>query len=99
MLILFIGLMLGNFACLIATAVMGYAGAMAGHRLFGALAAIVCCRVHCGVFTYFIATGRWIAHGIWVKQREPTVAEPTRPLRKAASAAAVSSITPAIGPG
>src|SRR5437870_4486360 len=96
MILLFMGLMLGNFACLIATAVMGYAGAMAGHRLFGALTAIVCCGVHCVVFTYFIATGRWIAHAIWVKRLEPTLAEPTRPLRKAAFAAALSIITLAI---
>src|SRR3954469_21969838 len=96
MTVLFLGLMLANFACLIATAVVGYGGWMHWHRLFGALAALVCCGVHCVVFTYFIATGKWIEHAILVKQLKPQVALPTRPLRKAAFAAALSVITLAI---
>jgi len=93
---LFLGLMLANFVCLIATAVVGYWGWMHWHRLFGALAAMVCCGVHCVVFTYFIATGKWIEHAILVKQLEPEVALPTRPLRRGAFAAALSVITLAI---
>src|SRR5689334_16882465 len=96
MIVLFLGLMLANFICLIATAVVGYAGLMQWHRLFGGLAALVCCGVHCVVFTYFIATGKWIEHAILVKGLEPTVAEPTRPLRRGAFAAALSIITLAI---
>jgi len=96
MIILFLGLTLANLFCLIATAAVGYAGLSPLHRLFGALAGIVCCGVHCVVFTYFIATGRWIAHAIWVKQLDPTLAAPTRPLRKGAFAAALSAITLAI---
>jgi hypothetical protein len=96
MTVLFLGLMLANFVCLIATAVVGYTGVMHWHRLFGALAAIVCCAVHCVVFTYFIATGKWIEHAILVKGLEAKVAEPTRPLRRGAFAAALSIITLAI---
>jgi hypothetical protein len=96
MTVLFLGLMLANFICLIATAAVGYAGLTSWHRLFGALSAIVCCGVHCVVFTYFIATGKWIAHAILVKRLEPAVAEPTRPLRRAAFAAALGVITLAI---
>lgn len=93
---LFLGLMLANFICLIATAAVGYAGLMHWHRLFGALAAIVCTGVHCVVFTYFIATGKWIEHAILVKGLEPKIAEGTRPLRRGAFAAALSIITLAI---
>jgi hypothetical protein len=96
MIVLFLGLMLANFVCLIATAVVGYAGLTHWHRLFGAMAAIVCCAVHCVVFTYFIATGKWMAHAILVKGLEPAIAEPTRPLRRGAFAAALSTITLAI---
>src|SRR3954470_17441719 len=96
MTVLFLGLMLANFACLIATAVVGYGGWMHWHRLFGALAALVCCGVHCVVFTYFIATGKWIEHAILVKQLDPAIAEPTGPLRRGAFAAALSVITLAI---
>ena len=96
MIVLFLGLMLANFVCLIATAVVGYAGLTHWHRLFGALAAIVCCGVHCVVFTYFLATGKWIAHAILVKGLEPAIAAPTRPLRRAAFAAALSVIALAI---
>jgi len=96
MIVLFLGLMLANFASLIATAVLGYAGLESWHRLAGSLAAIVCCGVHCVVFTYFIATGKWMAHAILVKGLEPGIAQPTRPLRKAAFAAALGVITLAI---
>jgi hypothetical protein len=96
MIVLFLGLMLANFVFLVGTAVLGYAGMSGGvgpgHRLFGALAAMVCCGVHCVVFTYFVATGKWVAHAILVKGLEPKMAEPIRPLRKAAFAAALSVI-------
>jgi hypothetical protein len=72
------------------------AGVGPGHRLFGALAAIVCCAVHCVVFTYFVATGKWVAHAILVKGLEPKMAEPIGPLRRGAFAAALSVIALAI---
>src|SRR5207245_9898204 len=97
MIVLFLGLMLVNFVCLIGTAVLGYVGLSSGfgswHRIAGAMAAIVCCGVHCVVFTYFVATGKWIAHAILVKGLEPDIGAPTRPLRRAAVAAALGAIT------
>src|SRR5207245_11448099 len=100
MIVLFLGLMLVNFVCLIGTAVLGYVGLSSGfgswHRIAGAMAAIVCCGVHCVVFTYFVATGKWIAHAILVKGLEPDIGAPTRPLRRAAVAAALGAITLAI---
>ena len=74
MIVLFLGLTLANFACLITVAILGYAGgATSWHRLAGALAAMVCCGVHCVVFTYFIATGKWIEHAILVKGLDPKI--------------------------
>jgi len=96
MIVLFSGLMLANFVCLIVTSMLGYLGPGPGHRLFGALAAIVCCGVHCVVFTYFVATGKWVAHAILVKGLEPKLAEPIGPLRRGAFAAALSVIVLAI---
>ena len=100
MIALFLGLMLANFVFLIATAVLGYAGMASGvapgHRFFGALAAMVCCGVHCVVFTYFVATGKWVGHAILVKQLDPKLAEPIGPLRRAAFAAALGVITLAV---
>jgi len=71
-------------------------GVGAGHRLFGALAAIVCCGVHCVVFTYFVATGKWVAHAILVKGLDAKLAEPIGRLRRGAFAAALSVIVLAV---
>src|SRR5258706_5151133 len=99
MIVLFLGLMLANFGFLIATAVLGYAGMSSGvgpgHRLFWALAAMVCCGVHCVVFTYFVATGQWVAHAILVKGLEPKMSEPILALCKGAFAAALSTVSAA----
>jgi hypothetical protein len=96
MIVLFLGLMLANFVLLIGTAMLGYMGMSGGigswHRLAGALAAMVCCGVHCVVFTYFVATGKWVAHAILVKGLEPKLAEPIGPLRRGAFVAALSVI-------
>jgi uncharacterized membrane protein len=48
------------------------------------------------VFTYFVATGKWVAHAILVKGLEAKLAEPIGPLRRAAFAAALSVIVLAI---
>ncbi len=99
MIVLFLGLMLANFVFLIATAVLGYVGLSSGigssHRLFGALAAMVCCGVHCVVFTYFVATGKWVGHAILVKGLEPKLAEPIGPLRRAAFAVLAGNLVAA----
>src|SRR5881392_3469642 len=99
---LFIGLSLVNLLCLTLATALGYATASGAadwgrwHILAGALAAIVCCGVHCVVFTYFVATGKWVAHAILVKGLEPKIAEAIRPLRRTAFAAALSVIVLAV---
>ncbi|HWP39314.1 MAG TPA: hypothetical protein VNL70_00215, partial [Tepidisphaeraceae bacterium] len=63
---LFLGLTAFNLLCLLIAAALGYAVMFRGsamgpyHQLAGVLATIVCCAVHCVVFTYFIATAKWI---------------------------------------
>jgi len=97
MIVLFLGLTLANFACLITTGILGYAGgASTWHRLAGALAAIVCVGVHCVVFTYFVATGKWIEHAILVKRLDPTIALPVRTFKMSAFPAALGAMTLAI---
>src|SRR5215213_9614682 len=91
---LFIGLTLVNLIGLGTAAVLGYA-AKAGyavgpwHVLAGALAALVCCGVHCVVFTYFAATAKWVQHAISVKRLDPALASPTRSFKRQAFPAAV----------
>lgn len=91
---LFIGLTLVNLIGLGTAAALGYA-AKAGyavgpwHVLAGALAAIVCCAVHCVVFTYFAATAKWVGHAIAVKRLDPALAAPTRSFKAQAFPAAL----------
>jgi integral membrane sensor domain MASE1 len=91
---LFIGLTLVNLIALATAAALGYAG-KAGyavgpwHVLAGALAALVCCAVHCVVFTYFAATAKWVLHAIEVKRLDPTLALPTRSFKAQAFPAAM----------
>ena len=66
---LFVGLTLVNLLCLGVTMALGYWAPPASrhlHILAGALSALVCCGVHCVVFTYFIATAKWVQHAIAV---------------------------------
>ena len=97
MISLFLGLTLANLVCLSTAAGLGYLhadGRAAGrwHVLVGALAAITCCAVHCVVFTYFIATAKWVQHAILIKQLDPTLAAPTRSFKAQAFPAALASI-------
>jgi hypothetical protein len=91
---LFIGLTLVNLIGLCAAGALGYA-AHAGyavgpwHVLAGALAALVCCAVHCVVFTYFAATAKWVQHAIEVKRLDPLLSEPTRSFKAQAFPAAL----------
>ena len=91
---LFVGLTLVNLIGLGTAAGLGYA-AKAGypvgswHVLAGALAALVCCAVHCVVFTYFAATAKWVRHAIAVKHPDPTLAAPTRSFKAQAFPAAL----------
>src|SRR3954447_16817 len=92
---LFLALSAFNLLFLLITAAAGY-GVMLGqrdwagaHQLGGAVAAIVCCGVHCVVFTYFAATSKWIQHAITVKQLDPALAAPTRSFKAQAFPAAL----------
>src|SRR5688572_26401025 len=83
-----------NLLGLTATTLLGYGVSngrpwSAQHQLCGVLAAIVCCGVHCIVFTYFIATGKWVQHAVSVKRLDPTLITPTRSFRAAAFPAAL----------
>jgi len=94
---LFVGLTAVNLLCLITSAVLGYVcvsrPALGGHHfLVGSLATLCCCAVHCIVFTYFIATAKWVQHAITVKQLDPQLLVPTRSFKAQAFPAAVSAM-------
>jgi hypothetical protein len=95
MISLFLGLTLVNLLCLGTATVLGYMsladnGDSKGmHILAGALAALVCVGVHCVVFTYFIATAKWVQHAVLVKQLDASLAEPTRGFKMQAFPAAL----------
>ena len=91
---LFVGLTLVNLLGLCAAAALGYAsraGYPVGpwHILAGAMAALTCVGVHCVVFTYFIATAKWIQHAVMVKRLDDQLVRPTRSFRKQAFPAAL----------
>lgn len=94
---LFLGITLANFIALGTAVILGYratADPSGGqwHRLVGALAAIVCCGVHCVVFTYFIATAKWVRHAISLKSLDPALLAPTRSFKAQAFPAALASM-------
>jgi hypothetical protein len=91
---LFIALTMINLLCLLATAVLGYGASIAAewgayHQLAGAMATICCCAIHCIVFTYFIATAKWIQHAVSVKKLSEDYLTPTRSFRAQAFPAAL----------
>lgn len=86
---LFVGITLVNLIALAVTCAFGYAVSSghdlgAYHQLAGVLATLACCAAHCIVFTYFIATAKWLQHAITVKQLDPALAEPTRSFKRQA---------------
>src|ERR1051325_11080468 len=94
---LFVGVSLVNLLCLGVTLGLGYIGVASPaarnlHVLAGALAALVCCGVHCVVFTYFIATAKWIQHAIAVKRLDPELLAPTRSFKMLAFPAALAAM-------
>ena len=95
MISLFLGLTLVNLLCLGTATALGYmsiadAGQSKGmHILAGALGTLVCVGVHCVVFTYFIATAKWIQHAVLVKRLDASLAEPTRSFKMQAFPAAL----------
>ena len=95
---LFLGFTAANLLGLLAAMVMGYVSVgrpeFRGHHLLvGVLAAILCVGVHCVVFTYFVATAKWIRHAIAVKGLDPALALPTRSFKAMAFPAALGSMT------
>jgi hypothetical protein len=95
---LFVGLTIFNLLCLTITAFLGYGVMVLGpkmgpyHQLAGALATIACCAVHCIVFTYFVATAKWVQHAIDVKRLDPQLATPTRSFKAQAFPAALAAM-------
>ena len=93
---LFLGLTALNLLCLGTATALGYAfgGTPRGgqHILAGAVATLVCCAVHCVVFTYFVATAKWVQHAIDVRRLDPSLAAPTRSFRAQAFPAAMGAI-------
>jgi hypothetical protein len=59
------------------------------HQLAGILSTIGGCAVHCIVFTYFVATAKWVLHAIELKQLDPNLASPTRSFKSLAFPAAL----------
>ena len=93
---LFLGLTALNLLCLGGAAFLGYrfGGTDGGqwHRLIGAAATLVCCGVHCVVFTYFAATSKWVQHAVLVKRLDRALVAPTRSFKAQAFPAAMLAI-------
>ena len=92
---LFLGLTLVNLLCLGTATALGYMSLSDGgqskgaHILAGALGALVCVAVHCVVFTYFMATAKWVQHAVAVKRLDAALVAPTRSFRMQAFPAAL----------
>src|SRR3954465_14143719 len=91
---LFLALTAVNLLALCSTAALGY-GVSNGHawssyhQLAGGLSTIVCCAVHCVVFTYFMATSKWVQHAVTVKRLDDALVAPTRSFKAHAFPAAI----------
>ncbi len=100
---LFIGLTLVNLLSLGVAASLGFLWERRGpelaqwHMLAGVLAALTCCAVHCIVFTYFIATAKWLQHAVQVKRLDRAMIEPTRSFKAQAFPAALLAMLVAFG--
>ena len=82
-----------NLACLTATAALGYlvggSSATQWHPLAGVAAVLICVCTHCIVFTYFIATAKWIQHAVSVRGLDEALVAPTRSFKVLAFPAAL----------
>ncbi len=96
MLSLFLALTAFNLLCLLLTAALGYAyggsEVTQWHALAGIVATMTCVAVHCVVFTYFIATAKWVQHAVTVKHLDPALAAPTRSFKLAAFPVALAAM-------
>lgn len=95
---LFLGLTISNLCALLAAVCLGYAGVGAAgglrswHMMCGAMALLLCIAVHCVVFTYFIATAKWIQHAVTVKRLDANYTAPTRSFKAQAFPAALGAM-------
>jgi hypothetical protein len=94
---LFLALTVLNVLCLSITTFAGYSVSSGHHwssyhQLAGALSTIICCAVHCVVFTYFTATSNWVQHALLVKNLDLALAMPTRSFKAQALPAALIAI-------
>ncbi len=98
MISLFLGLTIANLTALLVTIGLGYAGVSgtgsmrAWHMLAGTMTVLLCIAVHCVVFTYFIATAKWIQHAVTVKSLSAEYTAPTRSFKAQAFPAALAAI-------
>lgn len=96
---LFLGLTLFNLVCLVITGALGYqvssgnADAAPFHQLAGVLTTVACVAVHCVVFTYFMATSKWVAHAVLVKRLDSSLALRTGRFKVRAFPAALLAMT------
>lgn len=92
---LFIGITAFNLLTLAIATALGYvvkqdpAYWSPWHQLSGVLATLACIAVHCIVFTYFIATAKWVQHAVTVKRLDPALVAPTRSFKAQAFPAAL----------
>ena len=97
MLSLFLALTAFNLLCLLLTAALGYvyggSQVTQWHALAGVVATITCCAMHCVVFTYFIATAKWVQQAVTVKQLDPALVAPTRSFKMQAFPAALLAMS------
>ena len=95
---LFLGITILNLLGLATAASIGYFSAhgqpdlKSWHLLVGVLATFICVATHCIVFTYFIATAKWVQHAVTVKQLDAALTEPTRSFKAQAFPAALLAI-------
>ena len=98
MISLFLGLTLANLIALLTTIGLGYvasnpASNLRGwHTLAGAMSLMLCIGVHCVVFTYFMATAKWVQHAVTVKGLDPSFSTPTRSFKHQALPVALGAI-------
>jgi hypothetical protein len=82
-----------NLLCLLLTAALGYSygGSLVTqwHPLAGIVSTMVCVGVHCIVFTYFIATAKWVQHAVLTKRLDAQLVTPTRSFKMQAFPAAL----------
>jgi hypothetical protein len=95
---LFLGLAISNLLAITTTIALGYisvsgaANMRTWHMLSGALTMLLCVGVNCVVFTYFIATAKWIQHAVTVKNLNPQYTAPTRSFKAQALPASLIAI-------